>query len=113
MTEQYRTEQESFWAGDFGNAYIDRNSDPRSVARRIALFAKILQRTRGVSRILELGANIGRNLLAIRSLIPDSEFGAVEINAKATKSLQRIPKCKVFRRSILDFDSPRILASMT
>jgi pseudaminic acid biosynthesis-associated methylase len=103
MTRQYGSEQEDFWAGDFGDAYVNRNSDPRLVARRTALFAKILARTHGVSRILELGANIGRNLLAIRSLVPDAVFGAVEINQKAAELLDRIPNTRVLRGSILDF----------
>ncbi|MBA3564598.1 MAG: pseudaminic acid biosynthesis-associated methylase [Gammaproteobacteria bacterium] len=104
MSEKYRTDQESFWAGNFGDAYVERNNDPRRVARRTALFAKILSRTRGVSRILELGANIGQNLLAIRNLIPDAEFGAVEINEKAIDSLRSIPNTRIFPESILDFD---------
>ena len=104
MTKKYKTEQEAFWASDFGDAYVDRNCDPRSVASRTALFAKILDRTHGVSRVLELGANIGQNLLAIRNLLPDSVFGAVEVNDKAAESLDRIPNTKVFRGSILDFD---------
>ena len=86
MADKYKTEQEAFWAGDFGDAYVDRNSDLRSVARRTALFAKILDRTANVSRVLELGANIGHNLLAIRNLLPDSVFGSVEINDKAAES---------------------------
>ena len=103
MADKYKTEQEAFWAGDFGDAYVDRNSDLRSVARRTALFAKILDRTANVSRVLELGANIGHNLLAIRNLLPDSVFGSVEINDKAAESLGRIPNTKVFRGSLFNF----------
>ena len=103
MTDKFETEQEAFWAGEFGDEYVDRNKDPRRVARRTALFAKILSRTRQVSEILELGANIGQNLLAIRNLLPDAAFGAIEINEKAVKTLQRIERVKVFRGSILDF----------
>lgn len=105
MSKIFETDQESFWAGTFGDAYVERNNDPRRIARRTALFAKILSRTRGVSRILELGANIGQNLLAIGNLIPGAEFGAVEINEKAIESLRLIPNTKVFRGSILDFDA--------
>ncbi len=103
MTKAYKTEQEAFWAGDFGNFYIDRNSDPEKVAHRTALFAKILSRTNNISRVLELGANIGQNLLAIRTLIPNCTFGAIEINEKAAKSLKRIPDVKLFLGSIFDF----------
>jgi pseudaminic acid biosynthesis-associated methylase len=108
MTRTYETEQEAFWAGDFGDEYVDRNSDPRLVARRVALFARILSRTRGISRVLEFGANIGRNVLAIRTLIPDVTFGAVEINRKAAEKLERIPNTRVYRGSILDFSPEEI-----
>jgi len=104
MKDTNMTEQEAFWAGNFGNDYIVRNSDPQTIIPRIAFFAKVLARTRGVSRILELGSNIGQNLLALRSLIPNSVFGAVEINDQAAKTLGRIPDTEVFQGSIFDFE---------
>lgn len=100
---KHETEQEVFWAGEFGNAYVVRNSNPQSVVNRTALFAKILARTHGVNRILELGANIGQNLMAIRNLIPHSVFGAIEINEQAIQTLSRISNMNVFRGSIFDF----------
>ena len=103
MSERFSTEQEAFWAGDFGNAYIDRNSDPKSVAYRTAHFADILKRTRGVSSVLELGANIGQNLLALMNLLPQCNFAGVEINATAAARLSQIPQVKVFKGSFLQF----------
>lgn len=103
MKRKYKTEQEYFWAGDFGGSYVDRNNDPRNIARNTVLFSKILERTYGVSHILELGANIGQNILAIKNLIPDAVFSAVEINDKAADLLEKIPNTKVMRGSILQF----------
>lgn len=40
--EQYKTEQERFWAGQFGDAYVDRNQSAAVLASKIGLFAKIL-----------------------------------------------------------------------
>jgi len=108
MKRDFRSEEEAFWAGDFGDAYNDRNNDPKSVADRTAVFAKILRRTRGVSSVLELGANIGQNLLAIRNLLPDCKFAGIEINAKAVERLINIPQVKVFRGSIFDFSSAEL-----
>jgi len=34
MGDSYRAEQEGFWAGEFGDAYVNRNSDPNSIAYR-------------------------------------------------------------------------------
>ncbi|MCH7973662.1 MAG: pseudaminic acid biosynthesis-associated methylase, partial [Bacteroidetes bacterium] len=42
---EYTTEQEKFWAGQFGDDYIDRNEGELWVAANTALFAKILTRT--------------------------------------------------------------------
>ena len=44
----YKTEQEEFWSGNFGDEYIDRNNDEKIVANNIYLFSQILGRiTRG------------------------------------------------------------------
>lgn len=103
MSERFNTEQETLWAGDFGDAYTSRNSDPKSVAYRTALFANILKRTRGVRSVLELGANIGQNLLALTNLLPQCNFAGVEINATAAASLGQIPHVNVFQGSFLQF----------
>ena len=105
MSALYQTEQEAFWAGEFGNAYVDRNSNPQSVAFRTAVFSKILNRTRNINRVLEFGANIGQNLLAIKNLIPNCSFTALEINVRAVEILRCIPATTVFHGSILDFTS--------
>ena len=51
----YKTEQEQFWAGAFGDNYIERNQDARFLAANSALFSKILGATRGVERVCEFG----------------------------------------------------------
>jgi len=61
---EFKTEQERFWAGNFGDEYIDRNKNEHLVSGNIALFAKILACTENVRSIFELGANIGLNLIA-------------------------------------------------
>ena len=38
-----RTEQEIFWAGDFGSDYINRNKGDEAVASNIALFSRALR----------------------------------------------------------------------
>lgn len=45
--KQYSTPQEEFWAGAFGDAYIERNSDAQALASKTALFAKILSCVHG------------------------------------------------------------------
>lgn len=98
------TEQEVFWKGDFGDAYVDRNCGPRMLASNIHFFSRILERTGSVASILELGANIGMNLRALRHLLPEAALSGVEINDKAVKELRAWNGCaEVHHCSILDF----------
>ncbi|MBW2412761.1 MAG: pseudaminic acid biosynthesis-associated methylase [Deltaproteobacteria bacterium] len=105
MTDSYKTEQESFWAGDFGDSYVDRNRDPLRIANRTALFAGIFKRTKNITRVLEFGANIGQNLTAIKNLIPNCAFGAIEINDNAARSLKEMSDVRLFHGSIFDFSA--------
>lgn len=56
-----------------------------------------------VSSVLELGANRGSNIKALRKLNPSAEFTAVEINPTACEKLAGIGGIHVFRESIFDF----------
>ena len=101
--EQYETEQERFWAGEFGDAYIERNRRPEQLAAKTAVFTKILSHASTVTSVLELGANIGLNLLALRSLLPAARFAAVEINHKAASELKRFAWLETHESSIFEF----------
>ncbi|WOS64771.1 pseudaminic acid biosynthesis-associated methylase [Sinorhizobium fredii] len=85
------TEQEKFWEGDFGSNYLERNQGDALVASKLALWAKILAKAPSVSSVRELGANIGLNLQAISSLIPQVSLQAVEINPDAFATLSQLP----------------------
>ena len=102
MTHQ--TEQEDFWAGEFGNDYTQRNRGLNWVAANTALFTKILDRTQKIQTVLELGANIGMNLLALRALLPHAKLSAVEINESAAVELSaNVKEVTLYRTSILEF----------
>jgi pseudaminic acid biosynthesis-associated methylase len=103
MRTNYKTPQEKFWAGEFGNDYTERNSDTKWIASNIALFTKILCRTSTIKSVLEFGANRGLNLLALKQLLPDASFSAVEINRKAATELERHGFITVHHSSLLDF----------
>lgn len=106
-TESFRTPQEDFWAGAFGDAYVERNQGESWVAANTALFAAVLGRTHGVRSVLEVGANIGLNLLAIRRLLPQAELTAIEINTKAVERLRALGGIDVRAISLLDFEPDR------
>ena len=102
------TEQEAFWRGDFGNDYTDRNRGPHWIAANAAFFSKVLDRTRGVRTVLELGSNIGLNLMALRQLLPHAKLSAVEINEKAASELKKnLPEIDLHLTSILEFKPSR------
>ena len=100
--ESFKTEQEYFWVGSFGDDYIDRNSVDL-LPRKVSFWSEILRRTSGVQSILELGANIGLNLSAIRTLIPAVRCTAVEINEKAVSELRKNGFEEVVHDSILNY----------
>lgn len=99
----FKTEQEAFWAGEFGNDYVNRNRGPQLIANNLALFTRILKRTEKVCSVIEFGANIGLNLQSLRLLLPEANFAAVEINDKAVAELQKLPNVEIHHQSILDY----------
>ncbi len=100
---QFETDQEKFWADRFGDEYTDRNQGANLFASNVALFSKILNCTRNIGSVLEIGANIGLNLQAIKTLIPDINLAAIEINEYACQKLSQLGKIDVYNQSILDF----------
>ncbi len=98
-----RNPQEAFWAGTFGDEYIKRNEEDRWLSLNVALFARILPATRDVESVLELGANIGLNLRAIRLLKPAVRLAAVEINGEAIERLAALGLDKIHHGSLLSF----------
>ncbi len=99
----FKTEQEEFWAGSFGDEYTERNVGDIWVANNTVLFSAILSKTRGVRSIIEFGANRGINLMAIRNIFPGVELSAVEINQQAVNKLELIPRLKVYPGSLLEY----------
>lgn len=105
MGNDYSTDQERFWAGQFGNDYISRNDDAQALASQFKNFSNILARTNGVKSVIEFGANIGLNLQVLKMLLPEVSLSAIEINQKAVKNLKKWAKesVKIYPQSIFDF----------
>jgi len=83
------SDQLRFWRGEFGNAYTDRNDAVAEHLRaRVAMWAPIMATMVGAppQTVLEVGANVGNNLRALRQL-SGAEFFALEPNAKARQKL--------------------------
>ena len=100
----YKTEQESFWAGKFGDEYINRNMGDKLLASNLNFFSKALNKTSKISSCIEFGANIGMNLNALSLIFPKMDLCAVEINEAAVNILKdNLPKALILNKSILDF----------
>jgi len=101
---KFKTEQEAFWAGDFGTEYIQRNQGDALLASNLDFFAKALRAGRGIKSCIEFGANIGMNLRALKLLHPSLEMHGIEINANAARELAHvISPGNVQSASILEF----------
>ncbi len=108
MGNQYKTDQEAYWAGAFGTDYIERNRGDALLASNLNFFSKALHSARGVQSCLEFGANIGMNLKALKLLHPGLDAHGIEINADAARQLgETIPPAQVYNTSILDFQPKR------
>ena len=102
----YKTGQEKFWNGQFGDEYIGRNNSDEFLASNISFFSKIFRRIQKPNSLIEFGANIGMNLKAIKSLYPSIDLYGIEINEKASDELSTfIGKKNVFKGSIFDYKS--------
>ena len=100
----YKTPQEEFWVGKFGNEYIERNISEEYFASNLSFFSKTFRQISKPTSLIEFGANVGMNLRAIKSLFPKIKLGGIEINKNASKELSNfIGEKNVFNGSIFDF----------
>lgn len=102
----YKTEQENFWKGTFGDDYVSRNTEETCLSGKIAFWSNILSKTSGVQTCIEYVSNIGLNLKAIKMLHPQMKLNAVEINDTAVEVMKNDPNLpvKIFHDSILDVE---------
>lgn len=97
-----KTSQELFWEGQFGQEYTERNDvDARD---RLPFFKTVIERTYGVNSILEVGANRGHNLRAIRLLSNNYKLCGIDVNQQAVAELSKTKDVHAMQSSIQDYD---------
>ena len=102
----FKTEQEKFWAGDFGDEYIGRNKSEEYLASNLNFFSKAFNQLGRPNSLIEFGANIGINLRAIKLLFPNINLFGIEINKNAADELAKfLGQEYVFNGSIFDFEA--------
>jgi spore coat polysaccharide biosynthesis protein SpsF len=110
---QWNTEQEQFWAGEFGDEYIDRNRSQELLASNLAFFSNIIQGLQPIESIIEFGCNVGMNLRAFRQLLPGTKVSGLEINSRACEVLKEYDWIeKIYESSVFEYkpDYPRTLS---
>lgn len=101
---KYGTPQEEFWAGEFGAAYIPRNEGPELLASNLNFFARALKQAGRIASCVELGANVGMNLRALKLLYPGIIVKGAEINPDAARRLAAsIGEENVYQGSIFHY----------
>ena len=104
MIDKYRTQQENFWAGEFGNEYILRSQGKEILNSNISFFKRALKNTKNLDTCIEFGSNIGMNIRALKEIHDFKEFHAIEINKKAFNYLKElVPEENIISDSILNF----------
>ena len=90
MTETTNCEAsrlEQLWAGEFGDAYINRN---RQAGEGRDIFWRKLLGAFPVASALEVGCNIGGNLRCIAESVPPRDVYGVDINSHAIQEVRRL-----------------------
>jgi pseudaminic acid biosynthesis-associated methylase len=101
----FKTDQEKFWAENFGTEYIERNQGSQLLASNLNFFSKAFSKAGKINSCLEFGANIGMNLKALKLLYPNIVLSGIEINKQASEQLEKLigPE-NVYNTSIFDFE---------
>lgn len=112
---RFLTEQEDFWAGQFGSDYTERNQGAALLASNLHFFSLALKSAGPIISCIELGANIGMNLRALKLLYPAMQQQGIEINQDAARRLgDWLGHDRVFSGSIFEWEpSARFDLAMT
>jgi spore coat polysaccharide biosynthesis protein SpsF len=96
--------QEKFWQGNFGNSYIKRNNHRKIIKNNYHFFKKVFKTKVKINSLIELGPNVGLNIIALNKIFKNLSVTAVEINKKACEHLKKIKNINIINNSILKFN---------
>ncbi|MGQ8365149.1 pseudaminic acid biosynthesis-associated methylase [Glaciecola sp. 1036] len=100
--QSFKTEQEAFWAGEFGEGYRQRNQSSQLYHAKVAAWAQMLKAANNINSALELGCNIGLNLRALNGLNPDLKLHGVEINEESAQVARDANVAEITTGSIIE-----------
>jgi len=99
---KYNSEQEAFWAGEFGAEYRDRNASTTLYHGKVAAFAQMLKTASQIKSVVELGCNIGLNLQALHGFNQQLDLTGVEINPESADVARQSGCANIITGSILE-----------
>ena len=99
---EYKNEQEKFWANQFGFKYIERNNSEFILNSKINMWKKMLRATNNINSAIELGCNIGLNLVALKKNYPKIKLYGYEINEEAVRKAEKFNVGQITQASILE-----------
>ena len=102
----YKTEQENFWANEFGNEYPSRNEGEKLISVNVAIFSKILRNCPSINSVAELGCNIGLNLIALNRINKNFDLRGYEINTKAAEIAKKQNISEIINTTIVESLDP-------
>lgn len=82
MNQKFKTEQEEFWGDTYAKEYIKKNQS-FDKALGAQAWKLMLDQARDVDSLLECGCNIGRNLLFLNEVLPQTRKSIIEISKPA------------------------------
>ena len=101
---KFKTKQEFFWKGKFGDQYIRRNKVRSFLVTLTKFFKRTLIKANKINSIIEFGPNIGMNLIVLKKILKPKKITAVEINNNSCVKLKKKNNFKLINNSILNFD---------
>ncbi|MBM3788655.1 MAG: methyltransferase domain-containing protein [Acidobacteria bacterium] len=81
-TKKFKTEQEQFWAVQYAQDYMRKNSR-FDEELGVKAWKGMLAETEEIKTVLECGCNVGRNLRSLEHVLPEARKSIIEINEQA------------------------------
>ena len=101
----YRTVQEEFWAGEFGNSYTERNASQGDQIAKQIMFSQMIRNIPRIQSVVELGCNIGLNLNALKTINSNFEVAGYEINKNAIIKAKEMKVGEIIDESVITKNS--------
>lgn len=98
------TKQEEYWIGGHGDDYTLRNDNIDQVSLNTAWLLKALSCIRPISSALEIGANVGYCLSALKNIMPNIKLTGIEINQTACRELEKIKGVDALCKSVSEIE---------